>query len=99
MAIKVFIKRRFKPGHLNEASVLLNKIRYGAMSQRGYISSETLSGHSDPNKIVVGSLWQELIYWERWKNSEPRRSMEAEIEKLLDAPSEYEIYDLGMEST
>lgn len=99
MAIKVLIKRRFKRGHLKEVSALLNKIRYGAMGQRGYVSSETLSGHSDPNRIVVASMWQELIYWDRWKNSEQRRSVEAEIEKLLEGPSEYEIYDLGMDST
>lgn len=99
MAIKILIKRRFKPGHVKEVSSLLNKIRYGAMGQRGYVSSETLSAHADPNKIVVVSMWQELIYWDRWKNTEQRRSIEAEIEKLLDGPSEYEIYDLGMEST
>ena len=99
MAIKVLIKRKFKPGHLKEVSVLLNKIRYGAMGQRGYVSAETLSNHSDPNKIVVASMWQELIYWERWKNSELRKSTEAEIESLIDGPTEYEIYDLGMEST
>lgn len=99
MAIKVMIKRKFKPGHLSEVSALLNKIRYGAMGQRGYVSSETLSGHTDLNKILVVSMWQEMVHWERWKNSEQRKSVEADIERLLDGPAEYEVYDLGMQNS
>ena len=49
MAIKVFIKRKIKDGQLQEASRLISKTRYGAMGQKGYISSETLTGHSDQN--------------------------------------------------
>lgn len=96
MAIKVFIKRKIKKGNFNEASKLLIKARSNAMSQAGYISSETLSNCDDPNKIVVVSMWQKKEDWIKWKDSELRKANEDQFEKLLDAPTEYEIYALGM---
>ena len=96
MAIKVLIKRKVKDGKLNETSKLLNKARYMAMSQQGYISSETLSGYDDPNNVVVVSMWQGIDGWNAWKNSELREENEGEFEALLDGPTAYEIYNLGL---
>ena len=67
MAIKVFIKRKIKDGKLREATRLIGKTRYGAMGQKGYISSETFTDHSDPNRILVTSMWHELKNWNNWK--------------------------------
>ncbi|UCF89849.1 MAG: antibiotic biosynthesis monooxygenase [Desulfobacterales bacterium] len=96
MAIKVLIKRKIKEGHLRDASKLLIKARYGAMEQNGYISSETLSSLDDPNKILVISMWQKIEDWQGWKNSPVRQANEAEFEKLLNAPTEYETFELGL---
>jgi heme-degrading monooxygenase HmoA len=96
MAVKVLIKRKFKDGKLNEASKLLNNARYNAMGQRGYISSETLSGCDDPNTVVVVSMWQAIENWNQWKNSDLRGENETEFQALLVGPTEYEIYDLGL---
>lgn len=97
MAVKVLIKRRFKEGHLKEASILLNNIRYGAMAQRGYISSETLTDYYNPTRIIVVSMWQELDSWKKWRNSEQRKAHESEFDQLLEVPAEYEVYNVGME--
>lgn len=96
MAVKVLIKRKIADGKLNGVSQLLNKARYNAMGQSGYISSETLSGIDDPNNVVVVSMWQKIENWDQWKNTDVRAENEAKFEALLDGPTEYETYNLGL---
>lgn len=97
MAVKVLIKRKIKDGKLNEASKFLTKARYNAMGHKGYISSETLSGCDDPNDVLVISMWQRLEDWNRWKNDELRAENEAAFEALLDRPTEYDAFNLGLQ--
>lgn len=96
MAVKVLIKRKIKDGKLDNASKLLIKARYTAMTQQGYISSETLTDCKNPNNVSVISMWQKIENWNQWKNSDLRAKNEAEFEALLDAPTEYETYNLGL---
>ena len=96
MAVKVLIKRKIKDGKLNEASKLLIKARYSAMGQQGYISSETLTDCDDPNKVVVISMWQKIENWNQWKKSDLRSETEIGFESVLDGPTEYEAYNLGL---
>lgn len=96
MAVKVLIKRKVKNGKLKEASKLLIKARYAAMNQQGYISSETLTNCSDQNRVAVISMWQKLDDWNQWKNSTLRAENETAFETLLDEPTEYEAYELGL---
>jgi heme-degrading monooxygenase HmoA len=96
VAVKVLIKRKIKDGELNEASKLLIKARYSAMGQQGYISSETLTDCDDPNKVVVISMWQKIENWNQWKKSDLRSETEIGFESVLDGPTEYEAYDLGL---
>lgn len=96
MAVKILIKRKIKDGKINEASKLLIKARYNAMGQPGYISSETLSGCDDPNTVVVISMWQRIENWNQWKNNALRVENETVFEALLDGPTEYETYNLGL---
>lgn len=96
MTVKVFIKRKFKNGVLKEAHRALNMARYGAMEQKDYISSETLSDIKDPTRVTVVSMWRSLDGWEAWRNSEKRQSVENEIANLTEGPAEYEYFHLGM---
>ena len=96
MAVKVLIKRKIKNGKLSEASKLLIKARYAAMGQQGYISSETLSDCDDPNNVVVISMWQKIENWNQWKNTDLRSEIKTEFEALLDGPTKYEHYNLGL---
>lgn len=96
MAVKVLIKRTFKPGTLGKASPLLNRLRYGAMGQEGYISSETLSDYRDPHRVVVVSMWRNMEDWQHWKDSSIRGEHEQEIQKILAGPTDFELYNLGI---
>lgn len=96
MAVKVLIKRKIKDGKLIEASRLLNKARYNAMGQKGYISSETLSDCGNPNILLVISMWQKIEDWKRWKKNPLRAENETAFEALLDAPTHYEFFNLGL---
>jgi len=96
MAVKVLIKRKVKDGKLNEASKLLIKARYAAMNQEGYISSETLTDCDDPNNVVVISMWQKIENWNQWKSTDLRSEIKNEFEALLDGPTKYECYNLGL---
>ena len=97
MAVKILIKRRFNTDRLQEASSLIIKARYGAMRQRGYISSETLSDLKNPGLIVVCSMWQTETDWNSWKNSPERAEFETEMGKLQEGETEFELYALGMQ--
>ncbi len=98
MAIKVLIKRQFKSGNLSEVSQLLSRLRYSAMGQQGYISSETWSDFENPNRVVVVSMWRSKDDWLAWKDSPVRGEFEGEIEKLVEIPTQFEVYELGMKS-
>ena len=96
MAIKVLIKRRFKEGYFNEINNMLKKVRYGAMDQKGYISSETMWDHEDPFRVLVVSTWQSIEDWNNWKNSDLRKSNEEKFEECLDGSTEFEVFDIGI---
>lgn len=96
MTVKIFIKRKFKTGTLKKAHRALNMARYGAMEQRDYIASETLSDIKDPTKVTVISIWRNLEAWEAWRSSEKRQSAENETAGLTEGPAEYEYYNVGM---
>jgi len=96
MAIKVFIKRRIKPGKLAEVGRLITQARYNAMAQQGYISSETYTALDDSHRIVVLSMWHDLADWYAYRESAQRVAHEAEIAPLLSESPIYEIYRLGL---
>ena len=95
MPVKVLIKRRFKEGYVKEITNFLKEIRYDAMDQEGYISSETLWDHENPLRVVVASTWRSIEDWNNWVNSDLRKSIEVKFNELLDGETEYEIFDVG----
>ena len=96
MTVKIFIKRHVKASKVDEAYALLNEIRSKAMNQPGYVSGETLVNHYDSRSISVISTWQSVEDWIRWEESEDRASTEAELESLLEEPTKFEVYDVGI---
>jgi heme-degrading monooxygenase HmoA len=95
MAIKVFIKRHIKEGRFEKAVAMLEEFRNMAKKEKGYISGETLINHYDFRSITVVSSWRTIEDWVRWQSSDKRAGNEAKIEKLLEVPTKYEIYDIG----
>jgi heme-degrading monooxygenase HmoA len=96
MPIKVLIQRRFEEGYVNEINKVIKEIRVGAMDQEGYITSETMWDHEDPYRVVIASNWRSIENWNKWKNSELRKSLEQKLEEFLIGETEYEIFDLGV---
>ncbi len=96
MAVKIFIKRTFKKESLKDASAMLIRARKNAMANKGYISAETLVNYDDPCRIVVVSMWQNKENWDVYVNSEARRENEKNFAAVLEAPTDYEIFNMGM---
>jgi len=95
MPIKVLIKRRFKERYVNEINKVIKELRFGAMDQEGYITGETMWDHEDPFRVVIVSNWRSIDHWNKWKNSDLRKSIEQKLIEFSDGEAEYEIYDLG----
>ena len=96
MPVKILVKRRFKDGYVKEINKVIKEIRFGAMGQEGYITSETMWDHEDPFRVVIVSNWRSIEYWNKWQNSDLRKSIEEKLEDFLDGETEYEIFDLGV---
>ena len=96
MAVKVLIKRWFKEKDIGKISKMLIKMRYGAMEQEGYISSETMWDLDDALGVVVSSMWQNIDSWNDWKNSAKRKSIESQFSDYLDGPEIYAHYFIGL---
>jgi len=92
MAIRVIIERKVEPGNELKVNELLIKLRSKAMHAPGYISGETLRSLDDPHKFIVISTWNSLQEWKAWDNSEERKALQAEIDKLLKLPSRTTVY-------
>ncbi len=95
MVVKVIIKRKIQEGKAREVFALLNKFRSDAMSQKGYISGETLFNHDAPLEVLVISMWQGVENWLEWKDNPERKANEARLEHWLEGPTEYDTYVFG----
>ncbi len=93
MAVRVFIKRYFKTGQVDNALKLLAEFRKSAMNRPGHVSGETLVNHYDANCVMVVSTWASVEDWIRWQDSEDRDRNESLVEDLLDEPTVYEVFD------
>jgi heme-degrading monooxygenase HmoA len=96
MAVKIFIKRTFSNDGLKDAAAMLIQARKKAMSNKGYISTETLVNHDDPCEVVVVSMWQKKEDWDAYAASPERQANEQNFAALLSAETEYQIYNMGM---
>ena len=96
MAVKILIKRRFKPESLDQATKILIRARYEAMKTEGYIASETWRDLRDPNRIVVASMWQTHEAWNKWYASGQRREFTMEMGKIMVEEERIEPYELGL---
>ena len=96
MAVKVIIRRHVQEDKSDQVFELLKRLRVKAISQPGYISGETLVNHYNPQHMVVISIWQSIEDWMNWQNSDERVESEAKLERFLEAPAQYEVYDLGL---
>ena len=96
MAVKVLIRRSVQRNKSEQVFELLKRLRIKAINQPGYISGETLVNHYDPRNMVVISIWRAIEDWINWQESSERIEIDNKLEKLLDAPAQCDVYDLGL---
>lgn len=92
MAVKVLIKRKVGENVAPELDILLRKLRALTLSRKGYISGETFHRVDKEGISLVISSWQSLDDWRDWTLSKERMELQEQIDKLLGAPTEYEIF-------
>ena len=92
MAVKVLIKRKVGEKVIPELDTLLRKLRALTLSRKGYISGETFHRVDKEGVSLVISSWQSLDDWRDWTLSKERMELQEQIDKLLGAPTEYEIF-------
>ncbi|MBW1991317.1 MAG: antibiotic biosynthesis monooxygenase [Deltaproteobacteria bacterium] len=90
--VKVLLERTIKGKQVGEIVRLLRQMRVLAMQQPGYISGETLHALDDPNYYLVISTWESLEHWQAWYGSQERKTLAAEIDTLLEAPTRMRIF-------
>ncbi|MGD8990126.1 MAG: antibiotic biosynthesis monooxygenase [Desulfobacterales bacterium] len=91
--IKVHIKRKVPPEKMEDLRALINQMRSMTMGQPGYIAGETLQRVDQPGVSLVVSKWQSVDYWQQWLDSKERTQIQARIDQLLGAETQYEIYE------
>ncbi|MBE0584066.1 MAG: antibiotic biosynthesis monooxygenase [Desulfofustis sp.] len=93
MAVKIFIKRNVSDNQVAELTVLLKRLRSITLMQPGYISGQTLKRLDKAEECMVISTWRSIEDWNDWVNNEKRIGIQAEIDALLGAETEYAIYE------
>lgn len=91
--VRVHIRRSVAPENHSELMTLITRLRTAIAGQPGYISSETLKRVEPPGEVLVVSKWQSHFYWKQWYEKRERLEVQQKIDALLEAPTEYEIYE------
>ena len=92
MAVKIIIKRQLTERMTAQLRPLLIKLRNLAMNQPGYVTGETLKRIDRPGQNLVISTWDSMEAWQQWAANTERVAVQAQIDVLLGAPTQYEIY-------
>ena len=92
MTVKILIKRTVPDDKEKELMPLLKELRNLGVNQPGYISGETLKNVDNPNEVLVISTWRSAIDWNEWVRNDKRREIQDQIDFLLQAITEYNVY-------
>ena len=91
--VRIHIRRALSADNEEALVHLINGLRSTLAGWPGYLSSETLRRVEPPGEILVVSKWQSRFYWEQWYKSQERQVVQEKIDALLNAPTQYEIYE------
>ncbi len=93
MSVRIFIKRTVPAAKVPELTVLLKRMRSVTLMQPGYISGQTLKRLDKPDDCMVISTWRSIDDWNDWVKNNKRIAIQNEIDELLGAETDYEIYE------
>ena len=91
--IRIHIRRCVSEDKQQALMELINQMRSAIVGNPGYLSGETLKRIDQPGEILVVSKWQSSYYWKQWYASREREALQADIDQLLGAQTQYEIYE------
>jgi len=91
--IRIHIRRKVPENRADDLKVLINQLRGVTMGTPGYIAGETLKRVDKPGESLVVTKWQSAFYWDQWLQSKERAEIQDKIDRLLEAPTQYEIYE------
>lgn len=91
--IRIHIRRKVPENRADDLKVLINQLRGVTMGTPGYIAGETLKRMDKPGESLVVTKWQSAFYWDQWLQSKERAEIQDKIDRLLEAPTQYEIYE------
>ena len=92
MAVKILIKRSIDKDLVQAVNPLIIKLHALAMSQPGYISSETLKCIDHPREYIVISTWRSIEDWRRWYESQERKTLQSTIDNITGEETQYTTY-------
>jgi heme-degrading monooxygenase HmoA len=95
MAVEVMIKRKCVEENSMELTTLMAELRSRALSQPGYISSESLKciyPIGDYN-YFIRSKWKSLEDCYAWLQSPERSKIQRKIDTISGGKTEYRIYE------
>jgi len=93
MAVKILIKREVSADKAAQLKELVMQLRSLCMKEPGYVSGESLKNVDRQNEYLVISTWDNLSAWKTWQSSKERAKVQDQIDALLGAKTEYEVYE------
>jgi heme-degrading monooxygenase HmoA len=93
MSVKILIKRNVSADKAAKLKDFIMQLRALSVKQPGYISGESLKNLDRPDEYLVVSTWDSLSAWKGWLGSKERADIQNQVDALLGAKTEYEVYE------
>ena len=93
MTVKIMIKRKVSADKGAKLKDLIMQLRALCIKQPGYVSGESLKSVARPDEYLVISTWESEDAWKVWLGSKERATIQDQIDTLLGAKTEYEVYE------
>jgi heme-degrading monooxygenase HmoA len=93
MTVKIMIKRKVSADKGVKLKDLIMQLRSLSIKQPGYVSGESLKSVARPDEYLVVSTWESDNAWKAWLGSKERATIQEQIDTLLGAKTEYEVYE------
>ncbi len=93
MTVKILIKRTVSADKAAKLKDLIMQLRAICIKQPGYVSGESLKSAVRPDEYLVISTWDSPESWKAWLGSKERATIQDQIDALLGAKTEYEMYE------
>jgi len=93
MTVKILIRRKVPADKAVKLKDLVMQLRALSVKQPGYVTGESLKSVENPDQYLVISTWDSLNAWKAWLGTKERATIQDQIDALLGAKTEYEVYE------